>query len=292
MLDGFNTHFDVWYSERTLHSSGAVERGFEKLREQGHMFEADGAVWLRTSDFDDDKDRVLVKADGELTYFASDTAYYVDKRNRGFDVCIYLLGADHHGYVPRLKGVIHAIGDMRRSEGDPNAAQWAGDRLEVPLVQLVALLRDGDDGLEVLMVKRASTLEFHGGAWVFPGGRIDDADWAADAAEIEAARRAAAREHHDPAAGADAAQPPLHLRDGGRAGRAGRRRRPRRCDLLRRLPAVPDGRGTGGGGGPRRAPRRRRLLPVGAQRQRTHPPRLAEVVRAFVVRGSAPFGGL
>ncbi len=76
----FNTHFDVWYSERTLHSSGAVERGLDKLREQGHMFEADGAVWLRTTDFDDDKDRVLVKADGELTYFASDTAYYVDKR--------------------------------------------------------------------------------------------------------------------------------------------------------------------------------------------------------------------
>ena len=79
----FRTHFDVWYSERALHESGAVERGMAKLREQGHVFEADGAVWLRTTDFGDDKDRVLVKADGELTYFAVDTAYYVDKRDRG-----------------------------------------------------------------------------------------------------------------------------------------------------------------------------------------------------------------
>ena len=107
----FNTHFDVWYSERSLHDSGAVERGFETLRAHGHMFDLDGAVWLRTTDFDDDKDRVLVKADGELTYFASDTAYYVDKRSRGFDLCIYLLGADHHGYVNRLRAIAACAGD-------------------------------------------------------------------------------------------------------------------------------------------------------------------------------------
>ncbi|MHB0927647.1 MAG: arginine--tRNA ligase domain-containing protein, partial [Candidatus Nanopelagicales bacterium] len=110
VLDNFNTHFDVWFSERTLHESGAVDRGFAKLRAQGHMFEQDGAIWLRTSDFDDDKDRVLRKSDGELTYFASDTAYYVDKRDRGFDVCIYLLGADHHGYVNRLRAIASCAG--------------------------------------------------------------------------------------------------------------------------------------------------------------------------------------
>ena len=142
-LDGFNTHFDVWYSERTLHSSGAVDRGFEKLREQGHMFEADGAVWLRTTDFDDDKDRVLVKADGELTYFASDTAYYVDKRNRGFDVCIYLLGADHHGYVNRLRAVAACAGD------DPDY------NIEVLIGQLVKMFKGGE---EVRLSKRAGNI--------------------------------------------------------------------------------------------------------------------------------------
>jgi len=143
VLDGFNTHFDVWYSERTLHSSGAVDRGFEKLREQGHMYEADGAVWLRTSDFDDDKDRVLVKADGELTYFASDTAYYVDKRNRGFDVCIYLLGADHHGYVNRLRAVAACAGD------DPDI------NIEVLIGQLVKMYKAGE---EVRLSKRAGNI--------------------------------------------------------------------------------------------------------------------------------------
>jgi arginyl-tRNA synthetase len=142
-LDGFNTHFDVWYSERSLHSSGAVDRGFEKLREQGHMYEADGAVWLRTTDFDDDKDRVLVKADGELTYFASDTAYYVDKRNRGFDVCIYLLGADHHGYVNRLRAVAACAGD------DPDV------NIEVLIGQLVKMFKGGE---EVRLSKRAGNI--------------------------------------------------------------------------------------------------------------------------------------
>ena len=140
VLDNFNTHFDVWFSERTLHESGAVDRGFAKLRAQGHMFEQDGAIWLRTSDFDDDKDRVLRKSDGELTYFASDTAYYVDKRDRGFDVCIYLLGADHHGYVNRLRAIASCAGD------DPDV------NIEVLIGQLVKMMKGGD---EVRLSKRA-----------------------------------------------------------------------------------------------------------------------------------------
>ena len=143
VLNGFNTNFDVWYSERTLHESGAVDRGFEKLREQGHMFELDGATWLRTTDFDDDKDRVLVKADGELTYFASDTAYYVDKRNRGFDLCIYLLGADHHGYVNRLRAVAACAGD----NPDRN--------IEILIGQLVKMVKGGQ---EVRLSKRAGNM--------------------------------------------------------------------------------------------------------------------------------------
>ncbi len=139
-LERFATHFDVWSSERALHESGAVERAFERLREQGHVYEADGAVWLRTTDFDDDKDRVLVKADGELTYFASDTAYYVDKRMRGNDLCIYLLGADHHGYVNRLRAVAACAGD------DPDSA------IEVLIGQLVKMVKGGE---EVRLSKRA-----------------------------------------------------------------------------------------------------------------------------------------
>jgi arginyl-tRNA synthetase len=143
VLDTFGTHFDVWYSERSLHESGAVERAFAKLRELGHVYEADGAVWLRTTDFGDDKDRPLVKSDGELTYFASDTAYYVDKRTRGFDVCIYLLGADHHGYVARLKAVAACAGD------DPDR------NIEVLIGQLVKILKSGE---EVRLSKRAGEI--------------------------------------------------------------------------------------------------------------------------------------
>jgi arginyl-tRNA synthetase len=139
----FNTNFDVWLSERTLHESGAVERGFEKLRTEGHVFEQDGAVWLRTTDFGDDKDRVLIKADGELTYFASDTAYYVDKRSRGFDLCIYLLGADHHGYVNRLRAVAACAGD----EPDVN--------IEILVGQMVKMMKDGQ---EVRLSKRAGNI--------------------------------------------------------------------------------------------------------------------------------------
>jgi len=143
VLDTFNTHFDVWYSERTLHESSAVDRGFETLMAQGHVYVLEGATWLRTTDFDDDKDRVLIKADGDLTYFASDTAYYVDKRNRGFDVCIYLLGADHHGYVNRLRAVAACAGD------DPNV------NIEVMIGQLVKMMKGGE---EVRLSKRAGNI--------------------------------------------------------------------------------------------------------------------------------------
>ncbi len=143
VLDDFGTHFDVWFSERSLHNSGAVEHGLEKLRGQGHVFELDGATWLRTSDFGDDKDRVLVKSGGELTYFASDTAYYINKRERGFDVCIYMLGADHHGYVNRLRTVAACAGD------DPEY------NIHVLIGQLVKIIEGGE---EVKLSKRAGTI--------------------------------------------------------------------------------------------------------------------------------------
>ena len=143
VLDNFRTHFDVWYSERSLHESNAVEKGLEKLKQHGHVFEKDGALWLRTTDFFDDKDRVLIKADGEYTYFASDTAYYVDKRNRGYDVNIYLLGADHHGYVNRLRAVAACAGD------DPYK------NIEVLIGQLVKMYKNGQ---EVRLSKRAGNM--------------------------------------------------------------------------------------------------------------------------------------
>ena len=101
----------MWFSERELHDSGAVEQAVDRLREQGHVFDRDGAVWLRTTDFGDDKDRVLVRANGEPTYFAADAAYYLSKKDRGFDEKIYLLGADHHGYINRLKAIAACAGD-------------------------------------------------------------------------------------------------------------------------------------------------------------------------------------
>jgi arginyl-tRNA synthetase len=143
VLELFRTHFDVWYSERSLYESGAVVRGLATLMEQGHVFEQEGAVWLRTTDFGDDKDRVLIKADGEYTYFAADTAYYVDKRARGFDLNIYLLGADHHGYVNRLRAVAACAGDDM------------DDTIEVLIGQLVKITRGGE---EVRLSKRAGTI--------------------------------------------------------------------------------------------------------------------------------------
>ena len=115
-LEKFNVHFDVWFSERSLHErdeSGTtqIEIALERLRAQGHVFDKDGAVWVRTTDFGDDKDRVIRRSNGVYTYFASDAAYYLNKGDRGFAHKIYLLGADHHGYVHRLKAVAGAAGD-------------------------------------------------------------------------------------------------------------------------------------------------------------------------------------
>ncbi|QDH10851.1 arginine--tRNA ligase [Nocardioides dongxiaopingii] len=142
-LEGFQTHFDVWFSERSLHDADDVTAQLEKLRAQGHLFDADGALWMRTTDFDDDKDRVLIRSNGELTYFASDTAYYVNKRERGFDRCIYLLGADHHGYVNRLRAMAACAGD------DPD------NNIEVLIGQLVKILQDGE---ELRLSKRAGNI--------------------------------------------------------------------------------------------------------------------------------------
>jgi len=143
VLDTFNTHFDVWFSERSLHDGGSVEHGLDKLRSQGHVFEVDGATWLRTTDFGDDKDRVLVKANGDLTYFSSDTAYYINKRERGFDICIYMLGADHHGYIHRLKATAACAGD------DPEY------NIHILIGQLVKIMEGGQ---EVKLSKRAGTI--------------------------------------------------------------------------------------------------------------------------------------
>jgi arginyl-tRNA synthetase len=126
-LADFGVHFDVWFSERSLHASGAVADAIKRLRAQGHVEDRDGAVWLRTTDFGDDKDRVLVKADGEPTYLAADAAYYLSKRDRGFTEKVYLLGADHHGYVQRLRALAACAGD------DPDTA------IEVLIGQLVSV---------------------------------------------------------------------------------------------------------------------------------------------------------
>lgn len=142
-LELFQTRFDVWFSERSLHESNDVVAGLEKLRDQGHLYDADGALWMRTTDFGDDRDRVLIRTNGELTYFASDTAYYVNKRDRGFDRLIYLLGADHHGYVGRLRAMAACTGD------DPEQT------LEVLIGQLVKIMRGGE---EFKLSKRAGEL--------------------------------------------------------------------------------------------------------------------------------------
>ncbi|WP_369139860.1 arginine--tRNA ligase [Modestobacter versicolor] len=142
-LAGFGVVFDTYFSEKTLHDSGALDKAVARLREQGHVYETDGAVWLRTTDFGDDKDRVLVKSDGEPTYFAADCAYYLDKRERGFDRVVIMLGADHTGYVGRYKALVAAMGD------DP------ASNLEILIGQLVNLVRNGEP---VRMSKRAGTV--------------------------------------------------------------------------------------------------------------------------------------
>jgi arginyl-tRNA synthetase len=142
-LERFGVRFDVWFSEQSLHDGGAVEHALDELRRQGHVFDLDGAIWLRTTDFGDDRDRVLIRSNGEETYFASDAAYYINKRERGFDKCIYLLGADHHGYVNRLRTIAACAGD------DPDF------NIEILIGQMVNLVRAGEP---VRLSKRAGTL--------------------------------------------------------------------------------------------------------------------------------------
>ena len=143
VLDNFGTRFDIWFSERSLHSGDGIDKALATLKSQGHTYEDEGAIWLRTTDFGDDKDRVLVKSGGELTYFSSDTAYYLDKRSRGFDICIYMLGADHHGYVGRLKATAACAGD------DPEY------NIHVLIGQLVKIIEGGQ---EIKLSKRAGTI--------------------------------------------------------------------------------------------------------------------------------------
>ncbi len=142
-LHDFGVDFDVFFHENSLYESGAVDRAIARLRELGHVYEQDGATWLRSSDFGDDRDRVVLKSDGEAAYIAGDLAYYLDKRGRGFDRCIYMLGADHHGYVPRMMAMCAAFGDVPQVN------------LEIMIGQLVNLVRDGQP---VRMSKRAGTV--------------------------------------------------------------------------------------------------------------------------------------
>ncbi len=133
-LAKFNVQFDVWFSERVLHAKDAegvsfVDQAVDRLREQGHVFDEEGAVWVRTTDFGDDKDRVIRRSNGEYTYFAADAAYYLNKGDRGFEHKIYLLGADHHGYVHRLKALAGAAGDDPDRDIEVLIGQLGGARL-------------------------------------------------------------------------------------------------------------------------------------------------------------------
>ncbi|WP_433703408.1 arginine--tRNA ligase [Prescottella equi] len=141
-LHEFGVDFDVYFHENSLFESGAVERAVETLKGSGNLYHEDGAWWLKSTDFGDDKDRVVIKSDGNAAYIAGDIAYFQDKRARGFDLCIYMLGADHHGYIGRLKAAAAAFGD------DP-------DTVEVMIGQMVNLVRGG---VAVKMSKRAGTV--------------------------------------------------------------------------------------------------------------------------------------
>lgn len=143
VLDNFGTHFDTWFSESSLYEDNFFNHSLDKLKKEGHVFEQEGAIWLRTTDFGDDKDRVMIKSDGTFAYFASDSAYYVSKRERGFNLCIYMLGADHHGYVGRIKALAACAGD------DPEKD------IEVLIGQMVKII---EDGAELKLSKRAGTI--------------------------------------------------------------------------------------------------------------------------------------
>jgi arginyl-tRNA synthetase len=140
-LERFRVKFDIWSSESDLHTSGLLEKTLQSIEERGHLYEEEGALWIKTSEFGDDKDRVIRKGDGQFTYFASDIAYHLEKHRRGFTKAINIWGADHHGYVPRVKAALI-------SHGIPE--EW----LSVLLIQLVKLWEDGQ---ELRMSKRAGS---------------------------------------------------------------------------------------------------------------------------------------
>lgn len=167
-LHSFGVDFDVYFHEDSLHESGAVERAIERLREQGHIFEADGAIWLRTTAFGDDRDRVVIRSNGEPAYISGDLGYYLDKRERGFEQNIIMLGADHHGYIGRMMAMVEAFGDV------PNV------NLQILIGQLVNLVKDGEP---VRMSKRAGTIV-----------TLDDL---VDAVGVDAARYALVRSSTD-----------------------------------------------------------------------------------------------
>jgi arginyl-tRNA synthetase len=163
-LVGFGVHFDVYFNEKDLHDRAELDTALARLRQSGHVYETDGATWVRTTAFGDDKDRVYVRSNGEFTYFGADCAYYLDKRGRGFGKIVIILGADHHGYVRRMRAIAACFGD------DPDQT------LEILIGQLVNLLRDGQP---LRMSKRAGTVV-----------TIDDI---VDAIGVDAARYALAR---------------------------------------------------------------------------------------------------
>ncbi|MEN0085134.1 MAG: arginine--tRNA ligase [Leifsonia sp.] len=167
-LHSFGVDFDVYFHEDSLHESGAVERAIERLREQGHIFEADGAIWLRTTTFGDDRDRVVIRSNGEPAYISGDLGYYLDKRERGFEQNIIMLGADHHGYIGRMMAMVEAFGDV------PNV------NLQILIGQMVNLVKDGEP---VRMSKRAGTIV-----------TLDDL---VDAVGVDAARYALVRSSTD-----------------------------------------------------------------------------------------------
>ena len=175
-LRRFGVVFDVYFGERTLHRSGRIEQTIDRLREKGHVYTADGATWLRTTDFGDDKDRVLLRSSGQPTYFAADCAYLVDKLERGFDRCLYVLGADHHGYVRRMHGLERALGE-------------SGEHVEVLIGQLVTFLREGEP---VRMSKRT--------------GALVTLDELADEVGVDAARYTLLRQSMDTAMEVDLAE--------------------------------------------------------------------------------------
>ncbi|MEH7180723.1 arginine--tRNA ligase [Neobacillus vireti] len=130
-LEDFRVSFDVWYSETSLYKNGKIDEALKVLRERGYIYEEEGATWLRSTDFDDDKDRVLIKQDGSYTYLTPDIAYHKDKLDRGFEKLINIWGADHHGYIPRMKAAIQSLG-------------YGADALEVEIIQLVHLYKNGE----------------------------------------------------------------------------------------------------------------------------------------------------